>query len=268
MLATTAEAQQLSFEGEAVQGGLVIGRVDDPTARITVDGKDVRRSPAGEFLIGFARDAGPRTVVAAILPAGNKATKTLTVKKRTYKIDRIDGLPQAQVSPDPEAMKRIQADTAEIAKARAADTAQAFFAAGFVWPATGRISGVYGSQRILNGEPRAPHSGLDIAAPEGAPVLAAAAGRVALAADDMVLTGKTLLLDHGHGLTTSYIHLSKILVRAGESVAQGAPIGRVGKTGRTTAAHLHWGVHLFDIALDPALLVSGTAEAAQSESKK
>ncbi len=201
-------------------------------------------------------------------PDGRVTRRTLAIAQRRYDIQRIEGLPPKLVTPDAETLKRIEDDRAQIRAARAGESFELLFGILFSWPATGPISGVFGSQRILNGEPRAPHSGLDIAAPEGAPVLAAAAGRVALAADDMVLTGKTLLLDHGHGLTTSYIHLSKILVRAGESVAQGAPIGRVGKTGRTTAAHLHWGVHLFDIALDPALLVSGTAEAAQSESKK
>ena len=260
MLATTAEAQQLSFDGEAVQGGLVIGRVDDPTARITVDGKDVRRSPAGEFLIGFARDAGPRTVVAAILPAGNKATKTLTVKKRTYKIDRIDGLPQAQVSPDPEAMKRIQADTAEIAKARAADTAQAFFAAGFAWPATGRISGVYGSQRILNGEPRSPHYGVDIAAPRGTPIRTMGDGVVAVAHPDMFLTGRTVMIDHGHGLTSVYAHMDEIRVTPGQRVAKGDVIGLLGASGRVTGPHLHWGAALFSTQLDPALLAGPMGE--------
>ena len=261
----TASALELS--GPATQGGLIVGRVE-PGARVVLDDRSIRVAPDGRFLIGFGRDHGSRARLVVTAPDGSATHRTLIVAKRRYDIQRIEGLPSKLVTPDPETLRRIENDRAQIRAARAGESFELLFGILFSWPATGPISGVFGSQRILNGEPRAPHSGLDIAAPEGAPVLAAAAGRVALAADDMVLTGKTLLLDHGHGLTTSYIHLSKILVRAGESVAQGAPIGRVGKTGRTTAAHLHWGVHLFDIALDPALLVSGTAEAAQSESKK
>ena len=260
-------ASALELEGPVTQGGLIVGRAE-PGARVALDGRAIRVAPDGRFLIGFSRDHGPRAGLTVTGAGGGVIRRTLAVAQRRYDIQRIEGLPPKLVTPDAETLKRIEDDRAQIRAARAAESFELLFGIRFSWPATGPISGVFGSQRVLNGEPRAPHFGLDIAAPEGAPVLAAAQGRIALANEDMVLTGKTLLLDHGHGLTTSYIHLSEILVRAGESVAQGAPIGRVGKTGRTTAAHLHWGVHLFDIALDPALLVSGAAEAAQSESKK
>ena len=260
-------ASALELEGPITQGGLIVGRAE-PGARVALDGRAIRVAPDGRFLIGFGRDHSPRAGLTVTAPDGRVTRRTLAIAQRRYDIQRIEGLPPKLVTPDAETLKRIEDDRAQIRAVRSIETPEFLFGLGFAWPAAGPISGVFGSQRILNGEPRAPHLGLDIAAPEGAMVRAAAPGRVALAHEDMVLTGKTLLLDHGHGLTTSYIHLSEILVRAGESVAQGAPIGRVGKTGRTTGAHLHWGVNLFDVALDPALLVSGPAEAAQAETKR
>ena len=259
-------ASALELEGPVTQGGLIVGRAE-PGARVALDGRAVRIAPDGRFLIGFGRDHGPRARVTVTAPDGRATHHTLAVAKRRYDIQRIEGLPPKLVTPDPETLRRIEDERAQIRAARAIESSELLLGLRFAWPATGPISGVFGSQRVLNGEPRSPHLGLDIAAPEGAPVRAAEAGRVALAHEDMVLTGKTLLLDHGHGLTTSYIHLSEILVRAGETVAQGGAIGRVGKTGRTTAAHLHWGVHLFDVALDPTLLVSGSADAARAETK-
>jgi murein DD-endopeptidase MepM/ murein hydrolase activator NlpD len=250
----------LELQGPLTQGGLVVGRVE-PGARVTLDGRAVRVGADGRFLIGFGRDHGPRAHLTVTGADGRVAQRALVVAQRRYDIQRIDGLPPALVTPDPETLRRIEDERGQIRAARARETLELLLGVRFAWPAEGPISGVFGSQRILNGEPRAPHLGLDIAAPEGAPVRAAADGQVALAHEDMVLTGKTLLLDHGHGLTTIYIHLSEILARPGASVAQGAPIGRVGKTGRTTAAHLHWGVNLFDVALDPALLVPDAPEA-------
>ncbi|MCC7016363.1 MAG: M23 family metallopeptidase [Rhodospirillales bacterium] len=259
-------ASALDLSGPATQGGLIVGRAE-PGARVVLDGRTIRVAPDGRFLIGFGRDHGPRARLTVTAPDGRASHHALAVAQRRYALQRIDGLPPKLVTPDPETLRRIEDERAQIRAARALESPELLFGLAFAWPAAGPVSGVFGSQRVLNGEPRAPHLGLDIAAPEGAPVRAAAAGRVALAHEDMVLTGKTLLLDHGHGLTTSYIHLSEILVRAGETVAQGTPIGSVGKTGRTTAAHLHWGAHLFDVALDPQLLVSGPAEAARAETK-
>ena len=259
-------ASALELSGPVTQGGLIIGRVE-PGATVALEERAIRVAPDGRFLIGFGRDHGPRARLVVTTPDGRATRHTLAVAKRRYDIQRIEGLPAKLVTPDVETQKRIEDDRAEIRAARSIETPELHFAIRFAWPASGPISGVFGSQRILNGEARAPHLGLDIAAPEGAMVRAAAAGRVVLAHEDMVLSGMTLLLDHGHGLTTSYIHLSQILARAGEFVAEGAPIARVGKTGRTTAAHLHWGVNLFDVALDPALRVSGPAEAAEAETK-
>jgi murein DD-endopeptidase MepM/ murein hydrolase activator NlpD len=259
--AAPGAAFALELEGAATQGGLLVGRVE-PGARVDLDGRAVRVAPDGRFLIGFSRDQAPSARLMVAGADGRVTRRTLAVAQRRYDIQRIDGLPSQMVTPDAETLRRIENDRAQIRAVRALETPELLFGARFAWPAAGPISGVFGSQRVLNGEPRAPHLGLDIAAPEGAPVVAAAPGRVALAHQDMVLTGKTLVLDHGHGLTTVYIHLSEIRVRPGERVAEGAPIGRVGKTGRTTAAHLHWGVYWFDVALDPGLLVAGSPQAA------
>lgn len=256
----------LELNGQAIQGGLIVGHAESGS-RVALDGREVRVAPDGRFLIGFGRDQAPSAQLAVTAPGGGVLRRTLAVAQRRYDIQRIDGLPPKLVTPDPETLRRIEDERAQIRAARKSESPELRFGVRFAWPAEGPISGVFGSQRVLNGEPRSTHLGLDIAAPEGAPVRAAAAGRVALVHEDMVLTGKTVLLDHGHGLTTIYVHLAEIQVRAGEIVAQGTPIGRIGKTGRATAAHLHWGVSLFDVALDPALLVSDRAAGAHAETK-
>lgn len=261
-LALPTAATALEFEGPLIQGGLAIGRVV-PGSAVTVDGRAVRVAEDGRFLIGFGRDT-KTSVVRATAPDGRTTSRTLEVRARAYDVQRIDGLPPGQVTPDPETLKRIEAERRLIVEARAYDRAALDFAAGFAWPAIGRISGVFGSQRILNGEPRAPHLGVDVAAPVGTPVAAAADGVVALAHDDMFFTGKTVVLDHGHGLTSSYAHLSAIAVKPGERVARGQTIGRIGATGRVTGAHLHWGVHLLGVGLDPALLVGPMPEPGQA----
>ena len=251
--AAGAEAAQVSFEGEAQPGGLLVGRIA-PGSTVAVDGKPVRLSEEGFFLVGLGRDAGPRVVIAVTGPDGAKSVQSVAIGKRSYKIDRIDGLPDVQVTPDPEAMKRIAADNAAIARARAADRARPDFASGFVWPVLGRLSGVYGSQRILNGQPRQPHYGVDIAAAKGSPVQAMGDGVVALAVENMFFTGRTVMIDHGHGLTSVYAHMDALSVQAGETVKKGQVIGLVGQSGRVTGAHLHWGAALFSTQLDPALL--------------
>lgn len=262
LLAIPTAAGALELDGPLVQGGLVMGRVA-PGTIVTVDGRTVRVSEDGRFLIGFGRDA--RTaLVHATSPDGVAVTQTLRVRARTYEVQRIDGLPPKQVTPDAETLQRIEAEKRLIVEARAHDRAALDFAGGFVWPAVGRISGVFGSQRILNGEPRAPHLGVDVSAPEGAPVSAAADGVVTLAHDDLFFTGKTVILDHGHGLTSSYAHLSAIAVKPGERVARGQTIGHIGATGRVTGPHLHWGVHLLGVGLDPALLVGPMPEPRQT----
>jgi len=244
----------LALDGSFLQGGLVQGTTE-PGAQLSLDGTTVRVGADGGFLIGFGRDAKPVASLIARYPDGTGETRTLKIDKRTYDIQRIEGLPQAQVTPSPEDLARIKTEDAAIKSARARFTDATWYRAGFDWPAHGPISGVYGSQRILNGEARAPHLGTDIAAPEGTEVHAPAPAVVAFAGPNLFFTGNTIILDHGRGLFTLYAHLSAMAAREGDSVEKGAVIGRVGKTGRVTGPHLHWAAYLGETRLDPALLV-------------
>ena len=246
-------ATDLRLDGPLTQGGLVIGHTA-PGAHVTINGCGIRVSDRGVFLIGFGRDAKPMAALHIRHPDGHEIRKSLKVKQRDYQVQRINGLPSRQVTPKPEDLARIKNDNAGIAGVRRLDTPGANFASGFQWPALGPISGVFGSQRILNGKPKNPHNGVDVAAPNGSPVTAAANGTVALVHGDMFYTGKTVMIDHGHGLSSVYVHMAGILVREGQRVTKGEAIGAVGKTGRVTGPHLHWGVSLFDVHLDPSLL--------------
>jgi len=244
---------EVSLQGNLIQGGLVFGTAE-PGNRVELDGVRLGLSADGRFLIGFGRDASPTAVLSITGNDGKTSKQTLAVASREYKIQRIDGLPTRKVTPKPEDLARIKADNAGIGRVRGLETASAYFSSGFTWPVSGPISGVFGSQRILNGKPKNPHNGTDIAASEGTIIRAPADAVVALVNDDMFYTGKTLMLDHGLGLTSVYAHMSAILVKQGELVKKGASIGKVGKTGRVTGPHLHWGVTLGKTHLDPALI--------------
>lgn len=243
----------LELQGRAIQGGLVVGRTR-AGAKVWLDGKKVPVARGGRFLLGFARKAGANLDLRVEFPGGRVVVRPLAVVQRRYKVERIDGLPPRQVTPSPAELKRIKAERALITKARRRFSEGRFSGTDFMWPLEGRISGIYGSQRILNGKPRAPHLGVDIAAPQGTPIRAAAAGTVALAYDEMFFSGKLIILDHGLGLSSVYAHMSRLAVKAGDRVERGAVIGAVGATGRVTGPHLHWGVHLFGLGLDPEVL--------------
>ena len=247
-------ASQLTLKGPLVQGGLVIGYTD-PGAEVSVDRREIRVSKQGLFLIGFGRNAKNTSALQVRFSDSSKIIKTLKIKMRTYEVQRIDGLPSQQVTPGPKELFRIKSDNAKIAKIRRLDSPNTNFNSGFQWPSIGPITGVFGSQRILNGKKRSPHNGIDIAAPRGSPISAAADGNVALVQKNMFFTGKTVMIDHGHGLSTVYVHLDKIFVTKGKQVRKGEKIGEVGSTGRATGPHLHWGASLFDVHLDPSLLV-------------
>ena len=223
-------------------------------SQVQIENKNIRISTEGYFIVGFGRDAKSRTQVTAIKPDGGRIYCTISVKKRNYKVEHINGLPRRMVEPKAEDIKRIRADNAQITRVRRLNTVRNDFFAKFKWPLNGRISGIFGSQRILNGKPRRPHNGVDIAAPEGTKVSAPASGVVVLSHPGMFYTGKTLMIDHGHGLTSVYVHMSVISVKLGQRVQAGDKIGEVGKTGRATGSHLHWGVSLFSTHLDPELL--------------
>jgi hypothetical protein len=255
MLAAPARADAASIEltGHLEQGGLIRGTTV-PGATLTLDDRAVPVSPDGHFVFGFGRDAPETSHLVLHLPDGSSDERQLAIAKREYQIQRVDGLPQETVTPDPEQLARIQREAAEIRALRDVASTEPDAFGELIWPAIGPISGVYGSQRILNGEPRAPHMGVDVAAPAGTPVMAALGGIVRLT-ENFFLTGNTIMLDHGYGLTTTYLHLSRIDVKPGQHVRQGEVIGAIGATGRVTAAHLHWGMEWFGVRLDPQLAV-------------
>ena len=252
--ASVIEEDGLRLEGTFAQGGLILGAAP-PGSKVSVEGKPVRVSPDGRFVFGFGRDHDPETALVVVLPDGRRIERTIAVALRTYRTQRIDGLPPRQVTPPQEVLDRIRAENAKIGKARADDTPRTWFAGGFVWPAVGPISGVYGSQRILNGKPRRPHYGVDVAMPTGTPVTAPAPGRVTLAENDLYFTGGTVILDHGHGVTSAFLHMSKVDVRLGDVLDQGDPLGEIGATGRVTGAHLDWRINWFKVRIDPELVV-------------
>lgn len=247
LLALPARAAEL--HGMPEQGGLVFGRTE-PGARVTLDGRAVRVGTDGRFVFGFGRDAGPKAVLEIATAAGSER-RELAVAPRPWDVQRIDGLPEAQVTPPPVLLERIRREGAAIAAVRTRNTPEPWFTAGFVWPAEGRVSGVYGSQRILNGQPRAPHFGIDIAAPTGTPVVATTPGVVTLAETDIYFTGGTVIIDHGFGLNGAYSHLHTVEVKVGDAVKQGQRIGTVGSTGRSTGPHLDFRLNWFDVRVDP-----------------
>ena len=255
-LAIPAVSDALELRGEPVQGGLVFGEVA-PGSRVTLDERNVMVSPEGRFVIGFGRDEkGPATLTVTG-PDGAEQKRTFGIKPRDYRIEKVDGLPQRTVTPDPADAERIKQEIALVAAARKRADQRTDYATGFRWPAAGRISGYYGSQRVLNGEPRRPHYGLDIAAPTGTPVQAPATGIVTLAQPDMFYSGGTIILDHGQGLSSSFLHLSEVLVEVGERVEQGQTIARIGATGRASGPHLDWRMNWLDRRVDPQLLMQG-----------
>ena len=253
-LQPAAHADSLVLEGPMVQGGLVEGLVP-PWTEVVFAGEPVRVSREGDFLIGFHRDEPSRLSLELTYPDGKVEIRTLEIEKRDYDVQRIDGLPPRKVTPTEEHLQRIYAETRLIKQARKLDDDRTDYKTGFIWPTVGRISGVYGSQRILNGKSRRPHYGIDIAAPNGTPVLAPADGVVTLAHPDTYFNGGLIALDHGHGLSSWFSHLSRLLVKKGDRINRGDKIAEVGSTGRSTGPHLDWRINLFERRLDPSLLV-------------
>jgi murein DD-endopeptidase MepM/ murein hydrolase activator NlpD len=241
---------------EAAQGALVVITGVPQGSRLVLDERPLRVSAQGKVVFGIPRER-TNAVRVEFVPCGTAAPRVLeiAVTDRDFPLERISGVPEDTVNPPPAIAERIADEQRQVASARTRDDARNDWDVAFLWPVTGRISGVFGSQRIYNGTPKSPHSGLDVAAPEGTPIRAPAAGIVTFADPDLYLTGGTVLIDHGHGLTSSFLHLSRIDVKVGERVEQGQPFALVGKTGRATGPHMHWGLNWFDTRVDPQLLV-------------
>ena len=244
----------IEFNGKFIQGHFIIGKTD-PDSKVKIDKKQVKVSKDGYFAFGLNRNR-KYDVVITIEKDGIKEKITKRVQKRIYDIQRIDGLEEKKVTPPEEVYERIKKENKLIAKARAIETDLDFFKDKFIIPVDDAIiTGVYGSQRILNGKPKWPHYGLDFAQEEGAPVKAMLNGTVTLAAPDLYYTGGTLIFDHGHGISTLYMHMNKVFVKKGQKVKQGDVIGSVGSTGRATGPHLDVRLNWFDIRLDPATVL-------------
>lgn len=249
-----AAAREVVVPDHLQQGQLVIGHAP-AGAQVEFDGRALRMGTDGVFVFGIGRDAPARAQLKIRDADGRTQLQTLDIEQRSYPTERVNGLPQQTVTPKPEILARIEREQAQVRKARERDDARTDFLHGFALPVHGaRISGVYGSQRIDNGVPKAPHMGLDMAVPAGTPIHAPADGVVSFAARALFLTGGTVLIDHGFGLDSSFLHMSRVDVRVGERVRRGEVIGLAGMTGRATGPHVHWGFNWFEVRLDPALL--------------
>ena len=246
-LLITTSSFAVTFDGKFIQGSFILGKTE-PGSEVFIDKKKVKVTPDGYFVFGLGRDRKNDVVITI-----NKKKIVKKVYKRKYNIQRIDGLEEKKVTPPEEVYERIKRENGWIGEVRAINSDLTFFTKKFIVPVENSIiTGVYGSQRILNGKPKWPHYGLDFAADEGTEIKAMLNGTVTLAEPDLFYTGGTLIFDHGHGISTLYMHMEKILVKKGQEVKQGDIIGTVGSTGRATGAHLDVRLNWFQIRLDPA----------------
>ena len=242
------------FPPSASQGAMVIGKVP-PGSTVVYAGRSLRPTAYGSVVFGIGRDAtGP---LQLDVQPPNAATQhiSINVTPRDWPIEHINGTPPATVNPPPAIAARIEQEQAQVTAVRSRDGDELGFAQPFIWPVQGRISGRFGNQRVYDGTPKAPHSGMDIAAATGTPVKAPADGVVTFANPGLYLTGGTVVLDHGHGISSNFLHLSRIDVKVGDVVKQGATLAAVGATGRATGPHLHWGMNWFDVRIDPLLVL-------------
>ena len=249
------QALALEFKGKFIQGHFIVGKTD-PKMKIWIDKKKVKVTDDGYFVFGIGRDR-KYDVVIKVIKDGETKKVIKKVQKRKYNIQRIDGLEEKKVTPPEEVYERIKKENILIAKAREINSDLDFFKNKFILPVDDAIiTGVYGSQRILNGKPRWPHYGIDFAQKLGTPIKAMADGVVTMAEQDLYFTGATLIFDHGHGISTLYMHLDKIFVELGDIVKQGEIIGTVGSSGRSTGPHLDVRLNWFGTRLDPATVLN------------
>jgi murein DD-endopeptidase MepM/ murein hydrolase activator NlpD len=239
----------VEFKGKFFQGHFIIGQTE-PGSKIIIDKKEIKVSKEGYFVFGIDRDRKFDILITNI--SDRKKEKIIKkVFKRKYNIQKIDGLPEDKVTPPEEVYKRIKKENNAIGEARAINSNLNYFKNKFIMPLDGIITGVYGSQRILNGKPKWPHYGIDIAAKQGTHIKSSANGIVTMAEDDLYYTGGTIIMDHGHGISTIYSHLENVLVSVGDKINQGDIIGTVGSTGRSTGPHLDFRINWFQTRLDP-----------------
>jgi hypothetical protein len=256
LFATSGNAAKINgaalLHGEVIEGGLIIARAAGGKI-VTVDDEIIPTTPEGLFIIGFHRDSDHPILVTITQPNGTSQITTLTPKQRKYDIQRIDGLQKNMVTPPDSVIARIKSDRAAVQAARQKIAATGDFWQGMDWPVTGQISGVFGSQRILNGKPRQPHYGIDIATPKGTPVHAPASGLVTLV-KDLYFSGWTVIISHGLGLNSTFLHMDHVSISPGDSVARGDILGTVGSTGRSTGPHLDWRLDWLGRRIDASLV--------------
>lgn len=252
MIASGSQAVDLG--GSLTQGGMVWGQVA-PGSEISLNGQPVKVGPEGHFVFGFGRDEGPTASLVILHRDGKREERTLNISAREFDIERVNGLPPKTVTPPPEWRDRRKVETGKVREARSHLADNLHWSRGFVKPAEGRFSGFYGSQRILNGKPRSPHYGLDIAGPTGTPIYAPAGGVVRLAVPDFLLEGGIVIIDHGFGVTSTLFHMNSVDVEEGSWIHQGDKIGTIGATGRASGPHVDWRVNWQNVRLDPKLLI-------------
>ncbi|GGP66984.1 M23 family metallopeptidase [Shewanella saliphila] len=254
VLGFSASAAAVTLQGKFEQGALVRGTV--PAGSIVLlNDQAVKVTPTGAFAIGFDRDAAAEQVVKVTYPDGLTEIKPLKIAAKQYKIDRITGISKKIMKPDPVAQARAAKDAKQTRAARDIFSEQQAFMQSFIWPVTGRISGVYGSQRVYNDVPGNPHFGVDVARPTGTVVVAPADGVITLAEPDMFYSGGTVIIDHGYGVSSTFLHLSKLYLKVGDTVVQGDKVAEIGATGRVTGPHLDWRLNWFQMRLDPVSIV-------------
>lgn len=252
LLAPLAHAACIELSGEPQQGALLWGQVA-PAANVSLNKTPIAVSTEGIVVFGFGRNAKSSAVLR--VESDHICEQQLVVSPREYRIQHVDGVPQRTVTPDASQLQRIRAEAQLVNKAKSTNTVRTDFFSGFHWPLRGPITGVYGSQRVYNGKPGRPHYGVDVAAPTGTPVSAPAPGRVVLAEGDLFFSGGTLIIDHGMEVFSSFLHLSKLLVKVGDWVEPGVIVAEVGATGRVTGPHLDWRMNWRKQRVDPQLLV-------------
>ena len=248
------DAYAVTFEGEFKQGGLLIGQVQEGQT-VIYQGKTLNLTINNQFLLGLGRNAPTTTSITINRQDQEPETITLEITPRQYKIQKIEGVPAKTVSPLASDLQRIKQDASMVRESRKLVSNKQDFLKGFIKPANGPVTGVYGSQRFYNGVPKSPHYGIDYAAPIGTPVIAPADGVVTFAHNDLFYSGGTLIIDHGHGLSSTFLHLSEILVKPDQQIILGMEIAKIGATGRATGPHLDWRMNWLDQRIDPDLVL-------------
>ena len=246
-------SKNLELNGSFTQGGLLFGKTNFKN-KVFFKNENIFVNEEGDFVLAIGRDEKLDNLIV-IQSLNKKETHTIKISKRQYRIQKIDGLPKNKVTPNEDEMKRIKKESKIIKKSKNLFLNETFYKSGFIWPVKGIVTGKYGNQRILNGKPRRPHYGLDIAAASGTKIISPSDAEVILTMEDSFFNGKMIILNHGLGLNSIYSHLKKIYVKEGDKIKKGDLIAEVGSTGRSTGPHLDWRINVYNIAIDPELLL-------------